>query len=180
MTAAEIGTAHHHFLQRVSLSKVRDAEELRSDAERLRRENWLSEAEAASLDFAALERFWQSDFGRRVAAHAAAVRRELPFTARFTAADLIASNLEPPADLPADEFVVVQGMADLAVILPREIWLVDFKTDALKPGGLAEKVKLYEPQLKLYALALARIYERPVTECWLHFLALQESVRLEL
>ena len=156
-TAAEIGTAHHHFLQRVSLSKVRDAEELRSEAERLNRENWLTEAEAASLDFAALARFWQSDLGRRVAVHAADVRRELPFTARFTAADLIASNLEPPADLPADEFVVVQGMADLVVILPREIWLVDFKTNALKPGGLAEKVKLYEPQLGLRAGAGAHL-----------------------
>jgi len=180
LTAAEIGTAHHHFLQRVSLSKVRDAEGLRSEAERLKRENWLSEAETAALDFAALARFWQSDFGRRVAAHAADVRRELPFTARFTAADLIVSDLEPPADLPADEFVVVQGMADLVVILPREIWLVDFKTDALKSGGTAEKVKLYEPQLKLYALALARIYGRPVTECWLHFLARAEPVRLEV
>ena len=71
-------------------------------------------------------------------------------------------------------------MADLAVILPREIWLVDFKTDALKPDELADKVRLYTPQLKLYALALARIYGRPVTECWLHFLARAESVRLEV
>ena len=63
--AAEIGVAHHRFLQRVSLSKVRDAEELRGEAERLRRENSLTDAEAAALDFAALARFWQSDLGRR-------------------------------------------------------------------------------------------------------------------
>jgi hypothetical protein len=31
----------------------------------------------------------------------------------------------------------------------------------------------------LYALALARIYRRPVTEIWLHFLALRQTVRLD-
>jgi hypothetical protein len=37
-------------------------------------------------------------------------------------------------------------------------------------------VKFYEPQLKLYALALGRIYRRPVTESWLHFFSLKKSV----
>jgi ATP-dependent exoDNAse (exonuclease V) beta subunit len=40
-------------------------------------------------------------------------------------------------------------------------------------------VKHHEPQLKLYALALARIYERPVTECHLHFLAAAKTIRVE-
>jgi hypothetical protein len=30
----------------------------------------------------------------------------------------------------------------------------------------------------LYALALGRIYRRPVTESWLHFLALDRNVRV--
>ena len=41
---------------------------------------------------------------------------------------------QPPA--LEDEFVVVQGVADLVVVLPGEIWLVDFKTDELKSGEL--------------------------------------------
>jgi len=40
----------------------------------------------------------------------------------------------------------------------------------------AAAVKFYEPQLKRYALALGRIYCRPVTESWLHFLSLKKSV----
>jgi len=32
-------------------------------------------------------------------------------------------------------------------------------------------VKIYEPQLNLYARALERIYNRPVTERRLHFLS---------
>ena len=70
-----------------------------------------------------------------------------------------------------DEFVVVQGVVDLAVILSEEIWLLDFKTDEASAREIEKKVRLYEPQLKLYARALERIYRKPVTDCRLHFLS---------
>jgi ATP-dependent exoDNAse (exonuclease V) beta subunit len=82
-----------------------------------------------------------------------------------------------PADATlAGEFVVVQGVADLVVLLPAEIWLVDFKTDHFGLTELPEKTRLYAPQLKLYAAALSRIYRRPAHESWLHFLTLHRSV----
>jgi ATP-dependent exoDNAse (exonuclease V) beta subunit len=56
---------------------------------------------------------------------------------------------------------VAQGTIDLAVIQEKEIWLVDFKTDRVKPDELELKTKLYTPQLRLYGLALSRIYQRP-------------------
>jgi ATP-dependent exoDNAse (exonuclease V) beta subunit len=49
--------------------------------------------------------------------------------------------------------------------------LLDFKTDQVAAAGVAAKEKLYRPQLKLYAAALAAIYGKPVARCWLHFLA---------
>jgi len=73
----------------------------------------------------------------------------------------------------------VQGVADLMVLLPGEIWLVDFKTDEINPRELAERRRLYEPQLKLYVEALSRIYSRPVTSCWLHFLTARQTVNLK-
>ena len=76
----------------------------------------------------------------------------------------------------ASDFVVVQGIMDLAVLLPGEIWLLDYKTDRVSGAQLEEKVKAYQPQLALYALALSRIYNRPVTRCWLYFLAAGKSV----
>jgi ATP-dependent helicase/nuclease subunit A len=77
-----------------------------------------------------------------------------------------------------DEFVVVQGVADLVVLLPEEIWLADFKTDEIRQDGLPDKIKAYAPQLKLYAQALEKIYSRPVTERWLHFLSARKTVNL--
>lgn len=75
-----------------------------------------------------------------------------------------------------DDFVVVHGVADLAVILPAAIWLVDFKTDQFPARELADKTAAYAPQLQLYAFALSRIYRRPVTERWLHFLSAGQTV----
>jgi ATP-dependent helicase/nuclease subunit A len=72
--------------------------------------------------------------------------------------------------------MIMQGMADLAVFLPREIWLVDFKTDEIDPLELDGRVKTYERQLRLYALALEKIYRRPITRAYLHFLTLRQSV----
>ena len=100
------------------------------------------------------------------------VRRELPFTARFGLKELSADDGMGPVDsVPTgDDWVVVQGVVDLAVIQPEEIWLLDFKTDRVTDQTVAAKVREYEPQLRLYARALERIYRRPVVHAWLHFL----------
>ncbi len=179
LTAAETGTAHHLFLQWLSLDQAGSVAELQAQAGEIKRRGLITEAQHGVLDFAALMDFWKSELGGRIRAQTAdQVQRELPFTARLSPADLAALKLPVPPDLPADEFLVVQGVVDLAVIRPAEIWLLDFKTDQLKAEARAEKVLIYQPQIQLYALALARIYRRPVTQTWLHFLTLRHSERL--
>jgi ATP-dependent exoDNAse (exonuclease V) beta subunit len=60
------------------------------------------------------------------------------------------------------------------------LWVVDFKTDAVGPDELPLKARLYAPQLRLYARALAQTYRRPVTAAWLYFLARHTAVPVEL
>jgi ATP-dependent helicase/nuclease subunit A len=177
LSAAEVGTAHHTFLQLVSLDQVGTLAELKREAARLEERRALSTEEVARLDFPALAAFWQSELGRKIQAQRNQVRRELAFTARFSPDELAGATAKGP-ELFDEEFVVVQGVADLAVFLPEEIWLIDFKTDDLAHSELAGKVQLYEPQLQLYALALSRIYHRRVSELHLHFLTAQRSVSL--
>lgn len=181
LSAAEKGTAHHKFLQFVSLGETLNLEELRREATRMQREQILSSEEIAALDYEALAQFWRSDFGRKVRGNAGAVRRELRFTARFSPQELShllgRDSVEP---ILKEEFVVVQGVVDLAVILPHALWLVDFKTDEFQSNELGKKVEAYEPQLRLYARALERIYQRPVRECALHFFSTQKTVPIKL
>jgi len=204
LSAADIGNAHHKFLQHVALTRVGDANGVRAEAERLQREGVLTADETAALDFAALLAFWRSPIGGQIRAQAARVKRELPFTARFAPAELDGivhsqerrspTRLEPvstfetrrvgdrrsDADNGApDEFVIVQGVADLVVVLLEEIWLLDFKTDDVTRSDVEAKRTFYAPQLRLYALALERIYGKSVTESWLHFLACNETVSVD-
>jgi ATP-dependent helicase/nuclease subunit A len=175
LSAADSGTAHHKFLQHFALEKAGD---LAAEAERLARGNYLSADERAALDLDALAAFWNSELGEKIRANAENVRRELPFTARFSPAEIAAITGGNADATLADEFVVVQGVADLVVLLPDEIWLVDFKTDEVRAGDLPGKIKIYSPQLKLYASALAKIYSRPVNNCWLHFLSVQKTLKI--
>ena len=168
LSGAEVGTAHHTFLQFVSLACTGSEAELRQEAGRLRLAGVLTEGESVALKLPALARFWDSAAGRQIRSAAGAVQRELPFTARFSPAELVALGLMKE-ELEADEFIVVQGVADLAVLLPEEIWLLDFKTDRMTAEAVEEKRAHYAPQLKLYAAALEKIYNRPVTRRWLHF-----------
>src|ERR1035441_1223280 len=59
-----------------------------AEAERLVREKYLSADERAVLDLDALAAFWNSELGGKIRLHAAEVRRELPFTARFSPAEI--------------------------------------------------------------------------------------------
>ena len=78
--------------------------------------------------------------------------------------------------LGKNEYIVVQGVIDLAVVLPEEIWIVDFKTDQISEAELGARLTEHRPQLALYGQALELIYRRPVRELWLHFLHLRRSV----
>ena len=175
LSAAATGTAHHKFLQHLALEKSGD---LAAEAERLVRENCLSPDERAVLDLDVLAAFWDSALGRKIQANAASVRRELPFAARFSPVEIAEITGEKDDAGLKDEFVFVQGVADLVVLLPREIWLVDFKTDEVRKDDLPAKIKTYTPQLRLYAAALEKIYSRPVTNRWLHFLSVKRSERV--
>ena len=130
LSAAEVGTAHHKFLQHVALEKAGEWRGARGRGSTAGRENAFCRRTNA--------RFWiwkrSPRFGIRGRAdkswrHAENVKRELAFTARFSPAELaeiIGAKAEAGLE---NEFVVVQGVADLVVLLPEEIWLVDFKTD---------------------------------------------------
>jgi ATP-dependent helicase/nuclease subunit A len=178
LNAADTGTAHHKFLQLVSLERVGGVASLEAEAGRLEQEKVLSADERAVLDLKAVASFWNSDTGQKICKQAINVKRELAFMAKFSPVELSEfTGVKLEAGLE-EEFIVVQGVADLVVLLPQEIWLVDFKTDEVGAGDLPVKTKFYAPQLKLYASALAKIYSRPVTNRWLHFLSAQKTEKI--
>ena len=171
LSAAETGSAHHLFLEHLNLSQATDVDALSREAQRLKECGVLTAEQVDCLNLRSLAKFWSGSLGSDIRRHSEMVRRELPFTARFKL-----EEIGPATVSMQGEYVVVQGVVDLAVIQPDEIWLLDFKSDAMTEDQVSEKSRTYARQIEFYALALERIYKRPVTQRWLHFLDIGESV----
>jgi ATP-dependent helicase/nuclease subunit A len=166
------------FLEFVSLDRVGSVEELLAEARRLEQIGTLTAEQIAELDLDGVAAFWTSSLGQEIRSQKPYVRRELAFTARFSLGELETLTGLPAKPGVENELIVAEGKADLAIILPQEIRLVDFKTDRVQRSQLPDRAKLYSAQLGLYARALSQIYRRPVTERWLYFLRLREALRV--
>ena len=177
--SAQIGTAMHAVLEACDLDQSQSAESLRALVYSLMLSGKLGRDEGEALDLEALRRFWEGEVGQLIRANRDWVRRELPFTLKLDGKSIRTRGLsEALPGVETDDFVILQGVVDLAVILPREIWLLDFKTDRI-PSELALKRALhYKPQLSLYSEALERIYARPITRLWVHLFAVNQTVDL--
>ncbi len=177
LSAAALGIAHHRFLHLLDFRAAKTLKALTTEADRIEAGGFLTPEERQGLDLGAILAFWQSPLGLKVLAHVRDVHREIPFTARCSPSELKGMGISLDPALGDQEFFIVRGMVDLAVILEKAIWIIDFKTDSLIATDVARATQTYAPQLKLYALALSRIYRRPVAEAWLHFFAVGETVR---
>jgi ATP-dependent helicase/nuclease subunit A len=180
MAANELGQAAHRFMQHANFESFANVEAVRKEALRLREASLLKPEESEAIDAEKIVAFWQSEFGRELLRYSSQLERELAFTAKFTRADLQMVGAPLQSDFGKEEFVVVQGAADLVAILPKELWLVDFKTDRIPEEMLAGRVTEYALQLRIYALALSRIYGRPVKRACLHFLEHERTVWIEI
>jgi len=180
MAANEAGQAAHRLLQCARFESFENLESLRAEIQELTARGVLTDAEAAVIDAQSILNFWQSEFGRELFAISNCLERELVFTAKHSRADLVSVGAPVQMDFADDEFIVVQGAADLVAILDRELWLVDFKTDRIPQQMLTGRIKEYTLQLRIYALALSRIYRRPVTRACLRFLELGRTEWIEI
>ncbi len=170
LRANELGQAAHTLMQHARFESFATEQTLTAEIERLEKAGILTDAEAAAIDRAKILAFWQSNFGKELLQRSGSLRRELTFTAKFNCEDLREVGAPIENDFGLEEYIVVQGAADLVAILPDELWLVDFKTDRIPEKLLDARLKEYALQLRIYAHALSRIYKRPVKRACLYFL----------
>ena len=169
------GIATHAFLEHLRLDGRLDAGRLAAQARKM---NALSAEERAMIDFDSIAHFWSSAAGAEMLQWKSELRRELEFTCKITRESMRAAGFENLLPIPEGEFVILQGIVDVAALLPREIWLLDFKTDEVSGAALAGAIDSYRSQLALYSLALTAIYSRPVTRQGLYFVPARKLVWL--
>lgn len=159
LTAAERGTALHQFLQFCRYEACIDPAGVEAEKRRLVEREFLTAAQAESVDSAKVVAFFTSETGRMVLRQS--VRREFKFSLLVEAGKLL--------DTGAAETVMLQGVVDCFAQTEEGLVVLDFKTDRIRPGGEAERAEAYRPQLDAYAMALERIFGRPVIRRILYF-----------
>ena len=160
LTAAEMGTALHAFLEHADFAALADAkaagtlDEAISAERRRQTETRLVAPEIAEkLNVSRIRRFAESEAFARICA-ADAVLRELAFITALPASTVLTAQGTSAQDAASvqDEQVLVQGIADLVLVYPDHLELLDYKTDRRKTE--ADFLHAYRAQLNLYALAI--------------------------
>ena len=179
LSAGEVGTIHHHFLQWLDLNDTMTLDLLTQQRDQMIESGQLDPRATAALNLSSIDAFWKSDIGEIILKHRNQLHRELPFTARFGLSELkelgLAHQIEHAEE---SDFVIIQGIVDVVILGDDSIQILDYKTDQIDEPSLPIKLDQYRPQIELYAEALQRIYQRPVTHKWLHFLALNQTVEM--
>ena len=175
----ERGNLYHLLLQFIRPEQLEGPDGLRDLVQNLIDEGTLPAQAWEALDLGALQAFFEGEVGQHLIKHASRVQRELPFTAKFTLEELSSWQLCPETQAGAmGDWIIVQGIVDVAVIQKNSIQILDYKTDQVTGHALEKRLEGYTQQLKLYGRALERIYQRPVNRLWIHLLHSNETHQL--
>lgn len=163
LTAAEIGTALHMFMQHVDLGVEITTDYLAALRRQMTAKKLLTDLEAEHVDLERVIRFFNSDLGKRLQA-SPKVWRELPFSLRTNARRL---NREIDKD-----FIYVQGIIDCVFLEGEQLILLDYKSDWVSDASVGELCLKYAEQLDLYRDAVETLLRRKVAERYLYLFAL--------
>ena len=157
LTAAEMGTALHAFLEHADFSALAAAKaagglEKAILAERQRQvdRQLVAPEIAEKLDVSRIRRFVEGEAFAKICA-ADEVLRELAFITALPAEAVLAAQGTEGVRAEGEQ-VLVQGIADLVLVYPDHLELLDYKTDRRKTEE--DFLRAYRAQLNLYALAI--------------------------
>lgn len=184
LTAAEMGTALHAFMEHADFGALAAgldagpealAQAVQQENQRHVQARLTSPEIAEKLDQTSICRFVSGALFARIRA-AEQVLRELAFITALPADVVMEAQHSPTPAAAQGEQVLVQGVADLVLVFPDHLELVDYKTDRKKDA--ARLLADYAPQLELYALALnKRFAPRQVTYKGIYSFALGQLIQ---
>ncbi|EXJ22482.1 ATP-dependent nuclease, subunit A [Alkalibacterium sp. AK22] len=174
-SGAEVGKATHLVLQAIELSEELTEAHIRSEIDRLVKEQVVSEEIAARIPVEKLDAFFQTPFGSYILSHVADMKREVPFSLLLEAQDIFKDMQS------VDDHILIHGIIDGYIETEAGIVLFDYKTDNVERFGDSaadEMLKKYKGQLLIYKQALEAILKRPVIQTQLIMLDTGETVEV--
>lgn len=173
LTPAEVGTAHHLFMQFCDFETAAAPGGVEAERQRLEKAQLLTHEQVAAIDEGKIEAFFASDLYREQMAWYA-VRREFKFSVLVPAAQYF-----PVAEQALDETVLLQGVIDCLIDTPEGYIIVDFKTDRVSEKDVPARAERYRAQMQAYALAVREVFDKPVLQGVLYFFHCGKSVAVE-
>jgi ATP-dependent helicase/nuclease subunit A len=144
----------------------------------VRRQAWWGDAPPDPHIEEGIARFFESGLGHALveAGHADRVEREVPFSLKWTVAELVRHRPEllvPDSidprwtraqwdDVLDRYWVLLQGRIDCLFRSDEGFVLIDWKTDRVSSGGAEERAVQYRSQIDLYADAAVQLWGEPV------------------
>lgn len=166
LSGTERGTAFHIFMQYADFNQAKS--DLETELNRLLSIRQLSKEQYEALNRSHIQEFLQSPLCNRML-KSTFVCREYQFSA-YICADEIITGLSQAAD----EKVILQGAIDCLFEEDGKIVIIDYKTDRVKT--MEELVERYAIQLELYKTAVEQSLNKPVSECIIYSLYLNEQI----
>lgn len=159
------GVVTHRILERLDFQVAVDAGGVASELQRMIDEGIVRAEDRDRVDVASLEWFVTTPLAAAIREAKAAFRRELQYV-----------SAEPPSSFEdgiaagREDFVLVRGVVDGILPVDGGLEVIDYKTDGIDASEVAQRAARYRPQVALYARAVSRLMDRPVTTCRLVFL----------
>ncbi len=161
--AVDIGTANHLFMQFCDFANI-ERNGISAEASRLLDIRMITKEQHAMLDIMSLQRFFESDLYRRIAASKRVYREK-----RFSVSDKA---------FRGDENFLVQGVIDCFFENPDGTFtVVDYKTDRVKT--LDELVSRHSVQISYYRHAVESMTGCKVSQALLYSFALDKEVEVQ-
>lgn len=169
ISAADIGTATHAFLEHADFRAARISPE--NELERLVGESIISEATAERVSLSSLKSFFAGELCERML-KSEKIERERKFLVRIS--DI---GLDDELGRKYNNTIgMLQGIVDCVFHEEDGVVLLDYKTDRVATAQqLADR---YRTQLELYKLAMRVVYSKPVKGAYIYSLRLNTTIEI--
>ncbi len=164
--ATDIGEAAHRVLEHLDFRQSCDTKNVSHQIEQMVARKLVNASQAKLVDQASIGWLMESEVGKLLRAHAANLRRELPF---YYAAATGSHPQIPASDDPLDQ-VMIRGRIDVLIPTEGGLIVIDYKTDRVSPQAMSQRQAIYQPQMALYRDAVEKIARQPVVGIHLAFL----------
>ncbi len=154
------GNAVHGVMQHIDYKKCTDIRSVAAELERICNTGLIDKKTAEYVEPQMLWNFFSSDMGVKLR-NADYVLREFKFSI------LEDASLYDPS--VKEDQILLQGVVDCAIFDSDGITVLDFKTDRVTPATVDTVAQQYMLQVKTYARALSRIFQKEVISSQLYF-----------